>query len=76
MLDTFGNHQANERTAVTNQDLLDQIDPTYYVGWPNQSMMEWTYGTPRGPRGHFLEQGHEIVADKIYEYIRHLGWIS
>jgi hypothetical protein len=38
--------------------------------------MEWTYGTPRGPRGHFLEQGHEIVADKIYEYIRHLGWIS
>ena len=49
---------------------------TNYLGWPNESMMEWTYGTPQGPGGHFLEQGHAIVADKIYEHIRHLGWIS
>jgi hypothetical protein len=49
---------------------------TNYLGWPNESMMEWTYGTPQGPSGHFLEQGHKIVADKIYEHIRHLGWIS
>jgi hypothetical protein len=39
-------------------------------------MMEWTYETPQGPGGHFLEQGHVIVADKINEYIRHLGWVS
>ena len=49
---------------------------TNYLGWPNETMMEWTYGTPQGPGGHFLEQGHAIVADKINEYIRHLGWIS
>ena len=49
---------------------------TNYLGWPNESMMEWTYRTPQGPGGHFLEQGHAIVADKIYEHIRHLGWIS
>jgi lysophospholipase L1-like esterase len=71
MLDTFGNKNYRKNNTVVNQ-----IDPTYYVGWPTTTMMEWTYGTPRGPRGHFLEQGHEIVADKIYEYIRHLGWIS
>ena len=48
---------------------------TNYLGWPNETMMEWTYGTPQGPGGHFLEQGHAIVADKINEYIRHLGWL-
>jgi hypothetical protein len=38
-------------------------------------MMDWTYNTPKGPGGHFLEEGHAIVADKIYEHIRSLGWI-
>jgi hypothetical protein len=75
MLDTFGNHQANERTAVTNQDLLDQIDPNYYVGWPNQSMMEWTYGVKQGVHGHFLEQGHVKVAEKIYAFMDDLPWL-
>ena len=71
MLDTFGNNNYRKNNTV-----VDQIDPTYYIGWPTTTMMEWTYGTPQGPNGHFLEQGHEIVANKIYEYIRHLGWIS
>lgn len=76
MLDSFGNHQANQRIAENNKDLLKQIDNTYYLGWPDESMMEWTGICARGSGGHFLEQGHELVADKIYEHIRHLGWIS
>jgi lysophospholipase L1-like esterase len=71
MLDTFGNNSYRK-----NDVIAEQIDPTYYVGWPNESMMEWTYNTPQGPGGHFLEQGHEQVADKIYEYIRNLSWVS
>ena len=71
MLDTFGNNNYRKNNTV-----VDQIDPRYYVGWPTTTMMEWTYKTPQGPNGHFLEQGHEIVANKIYEHIRHLGWIS
>jgi len=72
MLDAFGN------TKVRNLDIeLDNlIDTTHYLGWPDESMMEWTYGSPQGPCGHFLEDGHRIVADKIYEHIRHLGWVS
>ena len=70
MLDAFGNNKHRKNNTV-----VDQIDLTYYVGWPT-TMMEWTYKTPQGINGHFLEQGHEIVADKIYEYIRHLGWFS
>jgi hypothetical protein len=71
MLDTFGNNNYRKNSIV-----VDQIDSTYYVGWPTTTMMEWTYKTSQGPNGHFLEQGHEIVADKIYEHIRHLGWVS
>lgn len=52
------------------------IDPTYFVGWPIQGMAEWTYGVPKGPGGHFLEEGHTKVAEKINEHIRHLGWVS
>jgi hypothetical protein len=76
MLDAFGNNKVRNRFTEKNQDLLNQIDTTKYLGWPNESMMEWTYSTPQGPRGHFLEQGHEIVADKIYEHIRNLSWVS
>jgi hypothetical protein len=71
MLDAFGNNNYRK-----NDIIVDQIDSTFYIGWPTETMMDWTYKTPQGPRGHFLEQGHEIVADKIYEHIRHLGWIS
>jgi len=71
MLDTFGNNNYRKNNTV-----VDQIDPTYYIGWPTTTMMEWTYDTPQGPNGHFLKQGHEIVANKIYEHIRHLSWVS
>jgi lysophospholipase L1-like esterase len=74
MLDSFGNHQSKERKINTN--LTNQIDIKYFLGWPNESMMEWTYGCPQGPGGHFLEEGHRRVADKINEHIRHLGWVS
>jgi hypothetical protein len=79
MLTSFNQNYGALNTSslrLSCRDLLKQIDSTYYVGWPNESMMEWTYNTPQGPGGHFLEQGHEKVADKIYEYIRNLSWVS
>lgn len=72
MIDAFGNNQVR----LLNSNLTDLVDPTYYLGWPTESMMDWTYGVSKGPKGHFLEDGHKIVADKIYEHIRYLGWIS
>jgi lysophospholipase L1-like esterase len=73
MLDSFGNHQGMHRNS---NELIKQIDTTTYLGWPNESMMEWTYCTAQGPRGHFLEEGHAIVANKIYEYIRNISRLS
>lgn len=76
MLDAFGNHQANQRSITSNQTLLQQIDATYYVGWPDESMMEWTYGTSQGPNNHFLEQGHIQVADIVFNHMKELGWVN
>ena len=56
--------------------LTDQINTQHFIGWPNESMMDWTFGNPKGPGGHFLSAGHKIVAEKINEHIRHLGWVS
>jgi len=56
--------------------IFKQIDLTYYIGWPESGMVEWAFPSPKGPGGHFLEEGHRKVADKINEYIRNIGWIS
>jgi len=72
MIDAFGNNQARKLTT----DLINQIDTTYFLGWPNDTLMKWARLAQKGPGGHFLEDGHKIVTDKIYEYIRHLDWIS
>lgn len=74
MMTTFG--QLMPFISRLDLELFLQVKTTNYIDWPYQSMMEWTYGVEQGPGGHFLEDGHQIVADKIYEHIRHLGWIS
>ena len=74
LLDAFYNHVDQRRFDPKNNDLINKIDTTHYLGWPDESMMEWTKGLPtgdlwaipRGPKGHFLEEGHQIVAEKIY----------
>ena len=57
--------------------LIEEIDLNLFVGNTlTESTVDWTYGTLKGPGGHPLEKGHQIIANKIYEHIRHLGWIS
>jgi hypothetical protein len=77
MLDSFGNNRFDSRLAGYNQPLVDQIDGTCYIGWPeSETMMEWTYGCDLGPGGHFLEEGHIRVAEKIYQHMEQLSWLS
>jgi lysophospholipase L1-like esterase len=56
--------------------LWDKLDTEYYVGWPEDGLLEFQGDCPNGPGGHPLELGHERIADKIYEHIRNLSWIS
>lgn len=65
MLDAFGNNQYRKY----NKKYFPLASYKNFLGWPDESMAEWTDGCAKGPGGHFLEQGHQQVADKIYEYI-------
>jgi lysophospholipase L1-like esterase len=66
----------NRTYMAKHQDLVEHIDATTFVGWPLSGSTEWCFKTPHGPGGHPLEQGHQIIANKIYEHIGNLGWLS
>ena len=48
----------------------------YWMEWQSEGIVEWMGDCPKGPNGHPLELGHQRIAEKVNEYIRHLGWIS
>lgn len=56
--------------------LVEQIDKSNYVGWPNDGFTAFVNSAPLGPNGHPLELGHQRIADKIYEHIRNKQWFS
>lgn len=72
-LNAFGNQHALPKYDLV---LKEQVNTERFVGWPDSGIVEWVYGTPHGKYGHPLEQGHQIVAEKIYEHIRNFGWVS
>lgn len=76
MMNILQNEFYKEITPTRLTAHYTQVDRETFIGFGESGMMEWAYGCVQGPYGHFLEDGHQIVADKIYEHIRHLGWIS
>ena len=78
MLNTLQNEYYKQH-PIKNPDRSDyfkEIDKTQFIGFNESGMIEWVEGCKKGPNGHFLEKGHEIVANQIYEHIRNLGWVS
>ena len=71
-----GSHQSHQIYHSKHKTLIDAIDHSMFVDGMFTSVGEWTYGLPHGPGGHPLEQGHEIIAEKIYEHIRNKCWLS
>jgi len=76
MLNTGMNEYYHNTWYTKMKTRTSLIDPAYYIGWPTEGMTEWTQGCKKGPNGHFLEDGHNKVAAKLYEHIRDLGWLS
>ena len=78
MLNVVGNEYYLKTCIDNYQHLVKLINKENFIGWPAEGMLEWTEAArcPKGPNGHFLKEGHKIVANKIYEYIRDLGWVS
>lgn len=76
MLNTVGNEYYKSLYISKFGHYQHLMDHTRFLGWPTQGMAEWTHGCTKGLMGHFLEEGHQRVADKIYEYIGNIGWLS
>lgn len=76
MLNTVANEYYKNNFGKKYSYYEKLIDTTKFIGWPHYGMAEWTIRCPRGPGGHFLEKGHQQVAEKINEHIRNLGRLS
>ena len=70
MCNNFDNQKVYDVFCNDNREYYDLIDRDRFIGWPRQGIAEWVQGTPHGPGGHPLEQGHEIIADKILERLQ------
>ena len=67
MCNVFDNQHRYHKFAKHNQGYYDLIDTDHFVGWPTDGMVEWSYPHPIAPGGHPLEQGHQAIAEKLYE---------
>jgi lysophospholipase L1-like esterase len=76
MLNTLQNEYYKKKNFDGKLGYYEQVDEQYFLGFNDTGMIEWANNCPKGPYGHFLEDGHKVVAEKIYEHIRHLGWVS
>lgn len=65
-VNTFDNHELNKKYAKFSKEYISLIDTSRFIGWPNNSMMEWMGECPRGPGGHPLELGHQRIAEVIF----------
>lgn len=49
--------------------LTHHIDKEFYIDW-DSGLQAWCSHLPQGAGGHFLEQGHQLVADRLEEFIK------
>ena len=67
MMSTRNTNYYSQSASIENSQLLGHIDKTMFI---DGGMNIWTATTKHGPRMHFLEDGHQLIADKVYEHIR------
>ena len=53
---------------INSDPLFKYVNADKFLGWGNLGMAEYVYPCERGPRGHWLENGHKKVADWIYNF--------
>ena len=52
------------------QKTLSYLNTDCFAGWPDENFIDWSRGSDVGPKGHFLEQGHQQVAKKLHSYLK------
>lgn len=73
MMLTVANEYYRKTFGGEFSELREQVDSSHFVD-PGYGMMEWANKTKKGAAGHFLDEGHQIVADKVLHKINEMGW--
>jgi len=50
--------------------MAQAVDPEFYIGWPHGGLTEYMGDCPKGPAGHPLELGHQLITEHVKKYIR------
>jgi hypothetical protein len=80
-IDKFFNQVALLDSYLTSKNIPSIFVRTFDVpdtdigDWIEGSIVEWMGECPKGSGGHPLELGHQLIAEKINEHIRTLGWL-
>jgi len=67
MFNGFDNEKVIPNSTSKFKDL---INTKYFIGWPDESVVNWVYGMPHKPKGHPGEEAHVRIAEIVYENIR------
>lgn len=76
MMNVVNNNHYLKTEFDSLNNYIEKVDTTKFIDFGIGGMLEWTYGCKLGPGGHFLEDGHAIVANKVYEHFRNLSRIT
>lgn len=60
------------RNTIKNDipiEMVNALDEKNFPGWPYECLNDWCKDMPRGPNGHFLQEGHDLVAKRIYQHL-------
>ena len=54
----------------SDSEFKSLVDDKYFIGWPDEAVVNWVYEYEHGPRGHPRAKGHFRIAEILYENIR------
>ena len=71
----FNGFDNEKYISNSDSEFKTLVDDKYFIGWPDEAVVNWVYGYEHGPRGHPRAQGHKRIAEILYENIRSKLWI-
>jgi hypothetical protein len=66
----FNGFDNEKYISDSDSEFKQLVDDKYFIGWPDEAVVNWVYEYEHGPRGHPRAEGHRRIAEILYENIR------
>jgi hypothetical protein len=67
----FNGFDNQEYIPYNDSEFKSLVDDKYFVGWPDEAVVNWVWKYKHGPDRHPLAEAHKRIAEILYENIRH-----